>query len=236
MRTFLLALLFAPLAASASPLPDFPFVYVYGTAHREVAPDKVTITFQVKSYDVQAERAYRKQSEIADTVIGFATKLGVANDDLIAQAIEKSAVRREDEKGHELEIIGYDATRSVRIQLKELARFPELIEFLYSQPNVEQISATFGSKDETAILQSLTEDACRTAKANAERLSKGFEKKLGGIRAISETGFSGIGGPFGLPGEAGFVGAAGIDSKRDFRIIPTFISFHKAVYAIFAVE
>jgi len=231
-------MLLAPLLATASPLPDFPFVYVYGIANRGVAPDKATITFRVKSYDAQAERAHKMQSEIADAIITFATKLSVPTDDIIAQAIEKTAVRREDDKGKELEIIGYEAVRSVRIQLRELARFPELIEFLYRQPNVEAISVAFGSKDESAILQGLTDEACRSARANAERLSKGFERKLGSVRAISESGFSGMGDAFGLHGGSSYSlnASAGLSPRRDFRVIPATIPFSKGVYAIFAIE
>lgn len=236
MRTLLVALLLAPLVAAASSLPDFPFVYVYGLANREVVPDKAAITFRVKSYNVEAEPAYRKQAEVADAIITAASKLGVSSDDIVAQAIEKTAVRREDDKGKEMEIIGYDAARSVRIQLKDLARFPELIDFLYARPNVEDITVAFGSKDEGSIMQGLTDDACRAAKTNAERLSKGFGKKLGSVRAISESGFSGIAGAFGFPGESGGYGAAGLGPKRDFRVIPSTISFGKGVYAIFAIE
>jgi len=237
MHRLLLALILVPLLAAASPLPDFPFVYIYGIASRDVAPDKATITFRVKSYDTQADRAYRKQSEIADALLAFTAKLGLPNEDIVAQPIEKDAVRREDEKGKELEIIGYDCVRSVRIQLKDLGRFPPLIEFLYSQSNVEGISVAFESKDEAIILRDLTSDACDAARDNAARLAKGFQRKLGNIRAISESGFSGIGGAFGFRGEseAGYMASSAL-SKRDFRIIPSTISFHKGVYAIFAIE
>jgi hypothetical protein len=68
-------------------------------------------------------------------------------------------------------------------------------------------------------------------------LSKGFEKKLGAVRAISESGFSGMGSAFGFQGDQGYsYGAANMASKRDFRVIPSTISFRKGVYAIFAIE
>lgn len=237
MRSILLVLIFVPLIAAASPLPDYPFVYASGVAHREVAPDKATISFRVKSYDVQAEQAYKKQSEIADAVIAFSEKLGVPSIDIVADAIEKTVVRKEDDKGKELDIIGYDAVRKVRIELKDLNRFPQLIDFLYSQSNIEQISVVFGSKDEEAILQSLTSDACKSARESAGRMAAGFQKKLGAVRAVSENGFSGIGSRFGLPGEeVGYYAAAAIGEKRDFRVIPSTISFGKAINVIFSIE
>jgi uncharacterized protein len=237
MRSLIAASILTPLALAASPLPDYPFVYVYGVATHEVAPDKATLSFRVKSYDSEAERAYKQQSEVADAVVSFAEKLGVADSDIVAQAIEKSVVRREDDKGKEFEIVGYEAVRAVTIQFRELARFPELIEFLYRQPNVEGVSVVFGSKDESAILQKLTDKASRAARDNAEQLSKSFDRKLGAVRAISENGFAGLGSAFGFPGESYYgAGAGSAASKRDFRVIPATVSFRKVVYAIFAIN
>lgn len=240
MRILIVAIALAVFSTvgNASPLPDYPFVYVLGEAKREVAPDKANITFQIKSHHAQAEEAYKKQADVADVVISFAGKLGVAADNIVGGAIEKSAVRKEDERGRDLEIIGYDASRSVTIELKELSKFPELIEFLYTQQNVENIHVNFGSKDMESILQGLTAEAARSAKANAQRLSAGFEQKLGKVRAISESGFSGLSSPFGFRGDSNlYTGAsAGGRGKRDFRAIPATISFRKSVYAIFALE
>lgn len=235
MRSLIVASILAPLALTASPLPEYPFVYVYGVATHEVAPDRATITFRVKTYDVDADRTYKQQSEVAGAVLSFATKEGVADTDMVAQAIEKSVVRREDDNGKEFEIVGYEAVRAVTIQLKELAAFPALIDFLHRQTNIEGISVVFGSKDESVILQKLTDKACRTARENAEQLSNGFGKRLGTVRAISENGFAGLGSAFGFPGES-YYGASLAASKRDFRVIPATISFRKGVYAIFAIE
>jgi len=232
-----ISLLLAPLSTTASPLPEYPFVYVNGTANLEVVPDKGLITFRVKTYHSEATVAYGKQAEVADAFLAFAGKLGVPIEDIVAQAIEKSTVRKEDDKGKELEIIGYELVRSVQIELKDLARFSKLIDFLYGLPNVEGLHVTFGCKDENMIMQGLTDDACRTARTNAERLCQGFGKKIGAVRAISETGFSNIGSPFGFRGEPdGYGASSGLGGRREFPVIPATISFRKWVFAIFAIE
>ena len=103
--------------------------------------------------------------------------------------------------------------------------------------HIESLSVTFGCKDAGAILQSLTDDACKAANENAERLSGGFRKKLAGVRAISENGFSGIGTAFGFTGEVNqSYGTMLSRENRDFRVIPSTISFQKGIYAIFAIE
>jgi hypothetical protein len=223
--------------AVASPLPEFPFVYVRGEAARSLAPDKALITFDITSYHTNAADAYRQQAESADQALAFTQQLGVPADAITAQAIEKRSVRREDEKDNELEIIGYETERTVKIEVSDLALFPKLIEFLYTQPRIEEISVVFGRKDETAILKGLTEDACANAKENAERLTTGFQKRVKRVRAISESGFSGLGQPFGLYEDgSGFAAYRMTSERQDFRVIPSTISFRKTVYAIFEIK
>jgi uncharacterized protein len=232
--------LFSALAI-ASPLPDYPFVYANGTATRGVAPDKASITFSIKTYDPQADKAFTQQSEVAAKVLDFASKLGLSNDAIVAKAIEKRAVRKQDDHGNDLEILGYETTRSVTADVSELGLFPKLIEFLYSQPNVESITATFGRKDEATIRQALVEDACHDARERAERMAKGFGKKLGAIRAISEFGVANVRN-FLTGGESYSAMYADLQSPgqnrivRDFRVIPATVTFNAGIYALFTIE
>lgn len=235
MRLLLFALLCVPAIAGASSLPDYPFVYVYGIADKEVAPDRAVLEFDLKVYDQQADRAYQRQTESVNAILAHADKLGLVAKDIVAQAIEKMAVRREDDQGKEYEIIGYELRRHVRIVVNDLQLFPALIEFLHVQANVESVSASFSRHDEESVLQELITDACRVAQENAARLAKGFSRELGSVRAVSETGFSGVGSAFGFPGDVGY-GSASAMSKRDFRVIPATISYRRGVFAIFALK
>jgi uncharacterized protein len=237
----LLSFVLLPVLAVASPLPDYPFVYANGNATREVAPDKASITFSIKTYDTQADKAFAQQSEVAARVLDFASKLGLSNDAIVAKAIEKRAVRKQDDHNNDLEILGYETTRSVTADVSDLGLFPKLIEFLYSQPNVENISAGFGRKDETTIRQALVEDACRDARERAERMAKGFGKKLGNVRAISEFGVSNVRN-FLASGENYSVMSADLALRgqdriaHDFRVIPATVTFNAGIYALFAIE
>lgn len=235
MRLLLYAVLLIPFIAHASSLPDYPFVYVYGVADKEVAPDRAILEFDLKIYDQQADRAYQQQAGKADAILAHADKLGIASKDIVAQAIEKTAVRREDDQGKEYEIVGYELRRHVKIIVNDLTLFPALIEFLHTQANVESVSASFSRHDEESLFQELITDACRVAQQNAERLAKGFARELGSVRAVSETGFSGVGSAFGFPGDIGY-GSASAMTKRDFRVIPATISYRRGVFAIFALK
>ena len=66
---------------------------------------------------------------------------------------------------------------------------------------------------------------------------KGFQRKPKQVRAISEHGFTGPGGAFGL-GEtyAPYGLASQADAKRDFGAIPATISFMKGIGAIYEIE
>lgn len=243
MRSLILfSFVVLPILAAASPLPDYPFVYANGNATREVAPDKASITFTIKTYDTQADKAFAQQSEVAATVLQFVAKIGLSNEAVVAKAIEKRTVRKQDDRGNELEILGYDTTRSVTAEVSDLGLFPKLIEFLYNQPNVENISAAFARKDETTIRQALVTDACRDAREKAERMANGFGKKLGGIRAITESGVSGIRNFLSGGENYTVMGAADLSINgqnrivRDFRVIPATITFNTSIYAVFTIE
>jgi uncharacterized protein len=238
MRTSLLALLLFPLCVAASQLPDFPFVYVFGSAHRDIAPDSATISFRIKTYAEAAAPAYQKQSELAGAVLTVTEKLGIPPQDVSAESIEKSAVRRRDDRGTSYDIVGYEATRSVDIRVNDLKRFPDLIEFLYGSSNIEGIRAYFWRKDGSAILQELTNEAATAAREKGERLCRSFQRKLGVAFAISEEGYSGIGRPFGL-GDSGSTTQYSPDfvsGSRDFRVIPATIALTSSVYAIFKTD
>lgn len=237
MRSLFVCLLLGSLAAFAEQFPSYPFVNVTGFATKEVVPEEATVTFRIKTYDSQADRSYAMQADVASTVVTFAANLALPVEAIVAQAVEKRAVRKEDEKGNDLEIIGYEATRVVRIKMRSLDRFKELIEFLYRQSNIEDISVEFATKDEEAVMQALTDEACRKAQVSAERLAKGFGRKLGAVRAISETNFSELSGPF-ANGRGGYAVASafGHQEKKDFSVIPATIPFRKIVYAIYTLE
>ncbi len=196
--------------------------------------------YRIKSYDVNAATAFQKQSEAASVILAYAQKAGFPPADISAEAIEKSIVRRKDDNGAEREIIGYETDRSVTVQVTELKRFPEFVEYLYTLPYVGGVDSSFWSKDAETVLQDLTSEACKSASDKAERLCKGFQKKLGAPYAISENGFDELGRPFGLgdsrSARYGANASLMAGEARDFRVIPATISFSSDVYVIFKVE
>lgn len=240
MRAFLISLFVAQtFLLGASPVPDYPFIYVHGRAEKTVAPNKAQISFQITSFSINASDAYREQSESADKVLTFAQQLGIPENAITARPIQKRAVRKDDEKGKQLEIIGYEAERAVTIEVTNLNLFTKLIDYLYEQLRTERISASFGRTDESAILKGLTESACTNARQSAERLSAGFGKKLKGVRAISEDEFSEISEPFFSGGRrpARITKIPGGSPEiLDFPVVPSTISFEKMVYAIFEIK
>jgi len=237
MRNLIVALLLAPLGVIASDLPQFPFVYVSGKAAREVPPDTASIRFRLKTYHADVEKALLLQSSAADALLSYAAKLALKAETITAEPVEKSLVRKRTERDESAEILGYNTARTVRIELRELKRFTELMEFLYRQPHLEDLSVTFGSTEEAGILRDLTIAACSDAKTKAEYLSAGFQRKLGNVRAVSESGVSSLGGI--VLREADQSAEAryrGLTMVRDFRVIPSTIAFHKQVFAVFALE
>jgi len=68
----------------ASPLPDFPFTSVYGSATQKVAPDQATIKFTVLSHDKSSEAAVSSVNGVLTKLVTDLIKLGIKKENLVA--------------------------------------------------------------------------------------------------------------------------------------------------------
>ena len=232
------ALILTATMCAASPLPDFPFVYVHGRAGKELPTDNAFMTFTVKAFHKDASNAVGHVHLRSAQIIGFLGRHGFTDEDIVSYEIDKSAVR-EKKNYQELNILGYDATRKFQLSMADLKRYGAVVEYLLELEGVTEINSVFGRKDRETVEAALLAEACKDAARKAESLAKGFGKKLGAVHCISQHGFESIGGEFGLGG--GFSEWSKwqnrqADAKDSPLFIPKTVYFANGVSAIYRLE
>lgn len=143
-RGFLLASLWLfSLSSPASPLPDFPFVAVTGSASQQVAPDQARLTFSLSTFDQNSEVAQARLNNTANAVLALLKKHGVAQAQITAFELDKSEKRRRDEHYNQLDVLGYDLSRRFSVRLDDLSVYPALMAQLYALNGVHNLSTEF---------------------------------------------------------------------------------------------
>jgi uncharacterized protein YggE len=228
---------FSVVAAKAEDLPGFPFLMARGHARKELPPDMVKISFKIEVFDEVSSNALSHLTRRSAEVLQFIVGQKVDQKDIVAHEIEKDTVREKKEY-QELKILGYEVRRSISVTLRDLERFDHLMKFLLSTDNVVGTSADFDRSDREKISRELLAAASKDAREEAERLAAGFGVQVQSVYAISQRGFSNIGGEFGLDDDAyyrylpTFMEADG--GKLLF--VPATISFNGNVAALFKLK
>lgn len=196
-RSFILSILVANQLV-ASPIPDFPFTAVDGSATKEVSPDKATITFTVLCHDPSSEVAVTTVNKVLTVVVDGILGLGIGKESLIAGDLSKEAVREKGEDYKQLKILGYDVSREVKVTVSEIQRYTAVARLIMATDNVTRVSTEFDTSKRDEIEATLMATACADAKKKAELLCKGVGTELGDAFAVSDKEFTGLPGRFGF--------------------------------------
>lgn len=157
-----------------------------GLASIEVKPDKATISFEVLVFSKDSAAATNELSSVSQNLQKFFTTREIPSADVKAQDIEKFTVRRTDDNGKELEILGYEIRRSFSITLTDLKKFETIMRDLYAMPSITTLNAEFENSEQNKHEAELLQKACAQARAEAEQLAKGFGARLGSVHRISK--------------------------------------------------
>ena len=224
MHRSLIAVLIAATQLAASPIPDFPFTAVYGSATDEVAPDKATIKFTVLCHDPSSEVAVATVNEVLKKVVDGVVGLGVKKEDLVADDLSKEAVREKGEDYKRLKVLGYDVSRDVKVTVAEIERYTAVVRLIMATDNVTRVSTEFDTTKRDEIESTLMASACADAKKKAELLCKGVGSELGDVFAVSDQDFTALSDRFGFGYSGAVLSAGGILSGLgDGDEVPVFV-------------
>ena len=197
--TLLIFFLLLAYEATASDLPEFPFVYATGEAEAEVAPDTARMTFRVSAFEKKPERALVVVEERSRELVPLFTKYSVDKKDVEAFELNKNTVRRTRNET-ELEILGYETERTFLVTFRNLEKYNSLVATLFALKNVSDIRTEFDSSKRRTVEAELVGRASAKAREQAEVLARGFGHSTLSVFAVTtvDTAFTSLGSIFGM--------------------------------------
>lgn len=185
-----LALCSAPLAAAEVSLVDAnPTISVSGRAEIEFQPDHVIISSAVNEEDKSARAAQTRAMRSASNALAVAREFGVKDEDLATDYVTlRQIVQREHREGGQIveRVTSYRAATSVRIVLRDIERYDELMAKLL-EAGVNRIdSVHFDSEERIAKTREARKAAVLAAKEKASYLLAELGMKIGGVLKVEE--------------------------------------------------
>lgn len=184
LKSFIIAaaLVLVPFAASASQLPDYPFIHASGTGFTHAMPDVGEIDFEISAHDPDPETARKVVEARVAEVRALVGGLGLAEAD-----VEIRDIRREMRKADPSQpgVVLYDIKCGVRIKVSDLSKWKALTSPLLNMGNLDGFMTGFDSSNRDKIEADLTGEAIKIARRKAEAIAAGLGRKLGPANAVS---------------------------------------------------
>ena len=161
--------------------------------------------------------------------------LGVEKGGLTADDFEKRAIRVQTENREPLQVKGYEVSRDVRIELKEIGNYTSVVQVIMNSENISSISSYFDTTKREEIELELVRKSCGKAKKKAQVMSSGVGVDLGGVFAVSDVDFSRFGSNFGFDyGGGGMLGGSGRSEAPIF--VPATIKLYASVTVLYRLS
>ncbi|MBR8844823.1 MULTISPECIES: SIMPL domain-containing protein [Pseudoalteromonas] len=169
----------------AGALPDSPHLYVKGTSFIQVQPDVATIRVAITEKQKSLPTAKENVDKIMAKAIEIAKRFDIKEDDIHAEQLNVYRQTRYNRESNEEEFDGFRVSRSLTVKLKDIKKYPELLqEFVDS--GINQFNNTeFGVENEGKYLQSLKKAAIKDAKKAAKELAGEFDVELAKLYSVS---------------------------------------------------
>jgi uncharacterized protein YggE len=176
------ALVLSPFLASASQLPDYPFIHASGSGFVYVPPDVGEIDFEVSAHHAEPEAARQvveaRIAEVRALVAGLA---------LPAEDVQIRDLRKDIRKGESAPpgVVNYDIKCSVHIKVRDIGKWKALVSPLIDMPNLDGFMTGFDVSKRDEVETELTGEAIKAARRKAEAIAAGFGRKLGAVSGVS---------------------------------------------------
>jgi uncharacterized protein YggE len=190
----LAAFLLAPLAASASQLPEYPFIHMPGRAMMYVPPDKGAIDFEIIAAGAEAGAA----RQVVEARLAEVRAL-VEAQGLPAEGLEVRNVRQDLRKNPHGDTPGlYEVRCVVHIDVHDLSKWAALANGLLGMENLDAFATAFDTSERDKIEASLGAQALRDARTKADALAASLGRKLGPVTGLTTGSLKNLGNAMGL--------------------------------------
>lgn len=234
----LLTLLFLSATSAAQSMPSFPFITVTGEAEVKVAPDTVTLNFQVMEFNKSAELAMDTVAKRGAEVVELAKKNGLTREQIESYAIDKQVRRNRDSSSGNMDIIGYEVTQRFTLDIDGLDTYEAMMNQLMRMDNTSGLNASFDISNRQEVMTSLVARAGADARARANNLAAALGTQVKSVYAITEdAGFDHFMARFGVSTEQYKNFSMAADRAGSFDLFaPETITLNKRINVIFKIK
>jgi uncharacterized protein YggE len=226
------AIAICSLSASASALPDYPFIHASGEAVIFVTPDLGEIDFEISASDSSPDAAVTLAQQRVTEIQQLLHDQGLPSGDM-----EFRELRKEMRKGTDPAVAGYDVKCAVHINLRDLTKWRAVMEPLMNMPNLDAFVTTFGTSARAQIQKDLLAQAAKEAQDKANAMASGFGKKAGAITGISSGQLKNLSTSIGLvPGDRYYDMGKRPAQDRSELLMVTVLKLSQAVDVIFRIK
>jgi uncharacterized protein YggE len=176
------AFLIVPFAASASQLPDFPFIHVSGSGSVYVMPDFGEIDFEVSAYQADPEAARQTVEARIAELRALVAGVGLPDADVAIRDVRRD-IRKADPA--QPGVVQYDIKAGVHIKVSDLSKWKALVSPLINMPNLDGFMVGLDTSKREQVETELAGEAIKAARRKAEAIAAGFGRKLGPVSAVS---------------------------------------------------
>lgn len=230
------AVLAVPFIASASQLPDYPFIHASGNGLVYVAPDVGEVDFEILSQQDDPEAARKVLEGRIAEVRALVAGLGLPEAD-----VEIRDVRKDVRKGERAQpgVVVYDIKCGVHIKLSDLSKWRALVLPLIDMANVDGLMTGFDISKREQVETELTGEAIKAARRKAEAMAAGFGRKLGAVSGVSTSDLKNVTRAMGLAAAepTRFTRTEGRSQyDRDTLLMVTLMKLSQSVDVIFRIK
>jgi len=178
---FMLALMFSTLG-HAQELKQIPMISVSGEGKVEVAPDQASISISIESKGTKSSEVKKDNDIKTAAVLKTITKLNIAREDFQTERVSLNPNYDYEKKKY-----NYIATQTIRILLKDLAKYDELMEGLIDAGTNRIDNVEFKSSKLKQLQSEARKLAVQDAKAKAMDFVSVLGQKVGKAISISDN-------------------------------------------------
>jgi len=189
---------FGAIGATASPLPEYPFVFAAGAARLDTPPDMVRLSFTIVARNRDPKLAAAAADATFSSVLNILAAGSIQEGDIDASGIDKTLRTHWDENRSQSVPDGYQVSRKVKVIGRDLAKYPQMARSLLELSNTADFSAAFDRSDRAKIEADVLDSAAQDARTRADRLAAQFGRRIGSVHAIAEIAFESLPAEFGL--------------------------------------
>lgn len=230
-------------AANASPVPDYAFVHVTGTAYTAILPDIATLDFEIVAADADPAAARAVLETRVGEVRALMQHLTLDPEDVVVREVRQTVRKGEQSQGGAAAAGApvYELRCDVKINVRNVSSWPALAGGLFGKPNLDGFASSFDSSAMDKTVDELVTQAVLDARRRAEVIAAAGGRRLGAMTGATPDAIKNLSTAMGLqrdefrmPRRAG----AQVDQQQDREQLMSIqaIKLQQPVDVIFRLE